>query len=412
MKSIQSRIPHFYDILDEELDNSRFIEDLFTEVARVHGFTRMRTTSMELRERYVAATQVHASRIFEVHRVKEGSRYALQADLAMSMSRFVADLPSPPPLKLAQAATLHRDRQPNLPGYRREFQQLLFGAWGLRSAYADAEIIAVSHQVLERIPGIEPVFVQLADHNVLDSVRPGLTQAVRFDERGPKEVLAEVAELSPADRRLLLTLFEPERMPVEEFVRQAAQAEHPGIQKEAAAVEEVWARLRPMLPGAELTFTLSQIHGTGHYSGMNYQIFATARAVPEPFLIGDGGRIDQLCELMNHNPVPAVCMGLGLTVLAQLMTPVPREPRVAILADLDRNPADTAAAEKIRSRLAERGMYPAVLPLPRRKWTSVLRSEHYCDYGFVLVEGDRVSVRHRSPQQREFIEQGLEETER
>ncbi|WP_055494251.1 ATP phosphoribosyltransferase regulatory subunit [Streptomyces sp. TP-A0356] len=412
MKSIESRIPHFYDVLDEELENCRFIEDLFTEAARVHGFTQMRTTSMELRERYVGATQVHASRIFEVHRVKEGSRYALQADLAMSMSRFVADLPSPPPLKLAQIGTLHRDRQPNLPGYRREFQQLLLGTWGVRSAYADAEIIAVSHRVLDGIPGIEPAYVQLADHSIFNSVRPGLTQTIRFDERGVEEVLAEVEELSPADRGLLVELFAPERMPAEDFVRLAGKTEHPGIQEEVRAVERVVARLRPMLPGVELSFSLSHIHGTGHYSGMNYQIFATAQAVPEPFLIGDGGRIDQLCELMNRNPVPAVCMGLGLTVLAQLMTPVERDQRVAILADLDRHGPDAERAEEIRRHLADRGMHPAVLPLPRRKWTSVLRSEHYADYAFVLVEDDRVSVRHRSPEGRASVERALGESTR
>ncbi|MFE3167800.1 ATP phosphoribosyltransferase regulatory subunit [Streptomyces sp. NPDC059224] len=412
MKSIQSRIPHFYDVLDEELENSRLIEDLFTEAARGHGFTQMRTTHMELRERYVAATQVHASRIFEVHRVKEGSRYALQADLAMSMSRFVADLPSPPPLKLAQIGTLYRDRQPSLPGYRREFRQLLLGTWGTRSAYADAEIIAVCHRLLGRIPGVEPTCVQLADHNIFDTVRPGLAQRIRFEECGLEEVLAQVEELTTADRRMLAELYAPDRMPAEHFVRTIAQAEHPGIQKEARALEQVVTHIRPMLPGVELSCSLSQMHGTGHYSGMNYQIFATAPGVSEPFLIGDGGRIDQLCGLMNHNPVPAVCMGLGLTVLAQLMTPVRRAPRVAILVDVDRRAPDAGRAEEVRRHLAECGMHPAVLPLARRKWTSVLRSEFYADHAFVLLDDGGISVRHRSAEDRAVVERALKESTR
>lgn len=409
MKSIESRIPHFYDVLDEELEKSQYVEGLFAEAAREHGFAQMRTTAMELRERYVGATQVHASRIFEVRRVKEGSRYALQADLAMSMSRFVADLPSPPPLKLAQVSTLYRDRQPNLPGYRREFQQLLLGTWGVRSAYADAEIIAVTYRLLQRIPGIQAEYIQLANHNIFNCLQPELMQRIRFDGCGIEESLAGIDELSPHDRGLLVELFARDRMPVGEFVHACAGIENPGIREEVRAVARVADLLEPMLPGAEVFFSLSHIHGTGHYSGMNYQIFATAPAVPTPFLIGDGGRIDQLCRLMNRNDVPAVCMGLGLTVLAQLMAPLARAQRIAILADLDGPGTSAERADEVRGLLAAHGMHSAILPLPRRKWGAVFRSEHYDEHAFVLIEGDRTTVRHRSEDDRVRIEQLLKE---
>ncbi|MFF5727177.1 ATP phosphoribosyltransferase regulatory subunit [[Kitasatospora] papulosa] len=404
MKSVESKIPHFYDVLDEELERSSHIEELFWAAAREHGFTRMRTTAMELRDRYLSATQVSPSRIFEVRRVKEGSRYALQADLAMSMSRFVADLPSAPPLKLAQISTLYRDRQPNLPGYRREFQQALLGTWGVRSPHADAELIALGHRILQEIPGIRAEYIQLANHNLFNAIRPGLAERVRFDGLGIGEVLAGVEELSSGDRRLLAALFAEERMPVDAFVRACTDAEHPGLRDEVRTVARVAQWLEPMLPGTEVSFSLSHIHGTGHYSGMNYQIFATAPAAPVPFLIGDGGRIDQLCRLMNRNDLPAVCMGLGLTVLAQLMAPLPRAQRIAILADVEEQKTAAERAAEIRGLLASHGMHCAVLPLPRRKWASVMRNEQYDEHAFVLIDGARTSVRHRSEEGRVLID--------
>jgi len=393
MKRIESRVPRFYDVLDEELENLSFLRALFSDLAREYGYTEMRTTLVELRERYLAATKVHSSRIFEVRRAKEGSRFALQADLAMSMSRFVADLPSAAPLKLAQFGLLYRDRQPDLPGYRREFEMAVLGAWGVTSPHADAELIAAGHRYLERVPGVSPKTVQITNHAIFERVAPGLTERVRFGDAGIA-ALADEPDVSPQDRAVLTDLFEAGRVPLSELDRARAACTHPGVRAEMAAAAAVAELTALRAPGADLCFSLADLKGTGHYSGLNYQIYALVGPVPEPLMVGDGGRIDHLCRLLNRRDIPAVCMGLGVGVLGALMNPQPRNQRVVILVDADRDAEQAQWALWAQRMLAATGFACSVMPLARRSWATVLRSEFYADEIFVLCEqASAVSVR-------------------
>ncbi len=164
MKSKKTKIPQFYDVFDEEIGIIRRNYEYLLKEAKQMGFIEIETSSIELRERYINATGVHFSKIFEVRRPKQGNQFALQADLAMSMSRFVADLPTVvPALKLIQLGKMYRDRISTLPGYRREFKQILLGEWGVESLYSDAEIIFLAYKMLKNIPNSKISYIEISN---------------------------------------------------------------------------------------------------------------------------------------------------------------------------------------------------------------------------------------------------------
>ncbi|WP_189939338.1 ATP phosphoribosyltransferase regulatory subunit, partial [Streptomyces sulfonofaciens] len=390
----------FFDVLDDESRVLRQLGARFISSAEAFGFREVRTASVEVRDRYLAATSVHPSRIFEVHRPKEGSRFVLQADLAMGMSRFIADLPSAPPLKLAQVSSLFRDRQPDRPGHRRQFEMAVLGTWGLRDPYADAEILAAAHDMLENVPGLAVTSVQFGNPQVFARLAPGLAQDIRFTGQDIGTLLAATS-LDPGDRELLTDLYTRGRIPLDEFRAQSAGFEDPRVREEVAVLLATACATARALPDTDLHICLSELHGTGHYSGVTYQVFITAPDRLEPFSIADGGRIDQLCKALGGPDVPAACLGVGLTVLAGLLPPQVQERKVVLL--FDDADAPYGVAGDIRARLRETGVHSTMMPLPRRKWPTVLKSQFYADHGFVLIEADRVTIRHADLDERQAL---------
>ena len=61
VKNQESKIPQFYDILDEELDKTNEIFNVVYNLAKVNGFINVETTKFELQERYLSATKVSST---------------------------------------------------------------------------------------------------------------------------------------------------------------------------------------------------------------------------------------------------------------------------------------------------------------------------------------------------------------
>ena len=185
MRYEKTHIPMFYDILEDEIVLTRMIYEKCLDTFKKSCFEEIMTCSIEEREPYLAATKVHWSKIFEVRRSKERSCYLLQSDLAMSMSRYVAQSQHASVVKLIQLGTLFRDRIDPNPDYRRGFQQILSGIWGIEHYCADVELLFLNYEAL-----FEQIFV-------------GLTEKIRFE--GIQ--CLEITDISISDKKILYDLF-------------------------------------------------------------------------------------------------------------------------------------------------------------------------------------------------------------
>ncbi|OYD08150.1 ATP phosphoribosyltransferase regulatory subunit [Paludifilum halophilum] len=399
---IESKVPQFYDLLTKEIETVRHIYQQFLDLTKPAGFEEIQTTMVELRKRYLNATHVHHSKIFEVHRVKEKTKYALQADLAMSMSRFVADLNKTFPLKLIQIGNLYRDRIPQRPGYRREFQQILVGTWGLSSYFADAELLTLTCQALNRVSSVNVSYIQLSNHNIFNSVRPSLAEDIRF--KGLEEL--EKTDLNLVDQQILSRLFTQGPMKIETLRTWVDQIVHKKVRSEMNKVLEVINWLQFLLPDEIILFSLKNLEGTGHYSGFNYQVYVNTEK-EKNLLIGDGGRIDTLCSKFSQKQIPAVCMGIGVSVLAQFVQIQSSIQHVVVLIDDNAFSNVREVAQRIKK--IQRQLQPyyivSIITEKRNRWNKMFRSDFYASSSFVRVNAQGISVQSKHPD----IQQNLEE---
>ncbi len=294
----------------------RYIYNIVYNVADLKGYKEIETTLVELRERYLRCTEVNPTKIFEVRRVKEKSIYALQSDLAMGMSRFVSENPSLIPIKLIQNGNIYRDRPANIKGFRKEFKQTLIGMWGSSNEYYDYEVIKIAYDSLNKIRNIKVEYIQLSNFKMFEAIKFNLSKQLKFNE----VKFNEVKELLTAnDYEIMKCLYSKESMLFKDAIEFVKRIENNRITEEFDKLISIYDLLKTQITDEKIHFSLKNLCGTGHYSGNNYKIYISIKQSDEVFDIVDGGRIDDLCGKFNSNPIPGVCMGIGSTVLAQLI---------------------------------------------------------------------------------------------
>lgn len=397
MKSKKTKIPQFYDVFDEEIGIIRRNYEYLLEEAKQMGFMEIETSSIELRERYINATGVHFSKIFEVRRPKQGNQFALQADLAMSMSRFVADLPTVvPALKLIQLGKMYRDRINTLPGYRREFKQILLGEWGVESLYSDAEIIFLTYKMLKNIPNSKISYIEISNANVFNSISEGLAERIRFNGI---EVLNN-EKISEQDKEIIKKEFTKEQISFSELELLENKLHNMKVREELQKAKEIKIFLTDFFKVSdEIFFSLKNLEGTGHYSGLHYRIYLDIAG--DNYLIGDGGRIDTLCNKFNSSKnIPAVCMGIGVQVLAQLISDIPKK-KITILVDSKLIKEKWSIIDRIREELIDYSI--SVIPKSPSNKKKFFKSEFYQDNTFILLEEDSFEVRSNDKEVKEYI---------
>lgn len=315
--SSESRISQVYDIYGEEITCVERVYDIISNIADNHGFFKIQTAPFEEKERYLNATKVHFSKIFEVIRPKQRSTFLLKSDLAMSMSRFVADLSDAASgaYKFIQMDDLYRDRIPNLPGYRKNFKQILLGIWGTTSSYADAELISMCVEMLLQIQCFSDVYLQISNQNLLNVLGEDIASKVRFGDISIIESLLEDYN----DYIILKRLYSKPNISFDELEKLSKEVSDSRIVNEMKKSLDLYEILQKVFQlKVPICFSLSNLGGTNHYSGMNYRVYASKGSCE--YLLIDGGRIDSLTGCFNDSlNIPGVCMGIGVQVMAQLM---------------------------------------------------------------------------------------------
>ena len=397
MKSKETKIPQFYDVLDDESEVIRQIYENLLKEANKIGFMEIETSSIELRERYLNATEVHFSKIFEVQRPKQGNKFALQADLAMSMSRFVADLHiEVPVIKMIQLGKIYRDRIHNLPGYRREFKQILLGQWGTESLFADAETIFLTYSSLKKVSNAKISYIEISNINLFNAFFEGLAEKIRF--KGIETI--NKFEVDEKDRVILMESFLKGCIPFSELQDIKEKLKNQKAKHQIEKAIEVYTLLTDFFEITdEIKFSFNNFEGTGHYSGLHYRIYIDID--DEEYLIADGGRIDTLCTKFNPNKnIPAVCMGIGVQLLAQFIHNEPKK-RIVILVDDKLIKERWSTIEILKEKLKSYSV--SVIPKATSYKKKFFKSEFYSNCSFILIDKDFFEVRSNDKNFKEIL---------
>jgi len=396
MKSYPTEIKQFYDIGNHEKE---IIDDLYNIIlleAKRHGFLQIETSMVEEKKKYLAATKVDSSKIFDVKRTKESTSYALKADIAMSISRFVANLPQQEKLlKFIEISNIFRDRVSNIPGYRRQFKQILIGEWGSNSPYTDAEIIFLAYNALKKFENenFKVSFLEISNLNIFDSIQKGLSKKIR--DNGIIEI-ESILNLDKNDKMVIKELFKDDRISYQNLEKNLKKIHNNNIIIEINKMTEIRKNIINFFEIKEenIFFSLHNVQGTGHYSGLHYRIYCKFKDQDKEIehLIVDGGRIDNLSNKFNpQRNIPGTCLGIGVSILSQFFKKKRNNKKIALLINQDKIEQNYKKIQKIKEKFSEYAI--SLIPDGIKNKKKLLKSQFYYDYNFILFHENEIEVR-------------------
>jgi ATP phosphoribosyltransferase regulatory subunit len=265
---------------------------------------------------------------------RDGSVLALRPDFTSLLAKIAAGRlrDRPAPLRLYYSGEVVRYEPPKA-GSQSELHQMGLEHLGGDARAADAEVVAIAAESLERLAvrdwvlalGHVGVFTGLIADASLDAERLELLRdrVEAKDGVGVREALAggplPGATVDAAERLTALSggvdvLAEAER----------AVAVSPAALAALAELRATVSALEAAGLGDRLAIDLGEVRGLDYYTGFVFRVFASGLG----FEVGGGGRYDTLLARFGR-PLPAVGFMLGLDRVAFLLERQGRAPAAA-----------------------------------------------------------------------------------
>ena len=328
------------DFLPSELLARRRIVETIEEAFRRYGFQPLETPAIEYLEILTGKSEENDKLIYEIKRARgeeeetAESAIALRYDLTVPLARVVAQHAElPRPFKRYQIQPVWRaDRPQPRQGRFREFVQCDADIVGTDSLLADAEIIALTYEVLKDL-GFEEFRIRLSSRKFLFGLSELITgDAAHFsafcrcldklDKLGWEGVENEFeANAIPgAKARDLVTAVAASGGTNPDFAtaRRVAR-DNAAVLQGLSEIEQVFSAARQLnVPEGLISFDAHLARGLDYYTG---PIFETVLPdYPHIGSLSGGGRYDGLVSTFSKERVPATGTTLGLDRIQTALT--------------------------------------------------------------------------------------------
>ncbi|MBK8129890.1 MAG: histidine--tRNA ligase [bacterium] len=344
------------DFLPSELIPRRRIVRVIEDAYRRYGFQPLETPAIEYLEILTGKSEENDKLIYEIRRARGDaedaaeSAIALRYDLTVPLARVVAQYAElPRPFKRYQIQPVWRaDRPQPRQGRYREFVQCDADILGTASPLADAEILALTHEVLRDL-GFGDFRIRLSSRKFLAGLAAVITGDEahftafcrcldKLDKIGWDGVEEEFRKngIPAADARTRVTELMAAGGTAPDFpAARRLVAANDAAQTGLLEVETVFhAACELGVAAGRLSFDATLARGLDYYTG---PIFETVLpALPHLGSLTGGGRYDGLVATFSKDSVPATGTTIGLdriqTALTQLerFTPEPSETQVLV----------------------------------------------------------------------------------
>lgn len=342
-------------------------------VFRRYGFSPIDTPALEYAEILLGKVDPGAEIDRQIYRFRDqGDRdVALRFDLTVPLARFVAQHSQQLgiPFKRYHVGTVWRGENPQV-GRRREFTQCDLDTIGTTSPIADAEMLAVTGDVLRALD-VERFVIRVSDRRILSAAlakvgveheAPSVLRALdKLSKIGADGVARELVTsgLSSADAEAVLRLCS---------TRGSAAEVLGGLGPEADGLGEVVAAAVGLGASEErIVVDLSIARGLDYYTGMVFETFL--EDLPSVGSVCSGGRYDDLASLYTSQLLPGVGASLGLTRLLdaweELGSPSD-EAHSATDVLVVRFPGETESALRVTALLRSHAVATELYPDERR----------------------------------------------
>ena len=310
---------------DKRLQN--YIFSTWKKTAESFGYEEYGTPLLEPLEIYTAKSgQELAGEQTYLFEDRGGRQVAIRPEMTPSLSRMVAARRQEMamPARLFSIANFMRYERPQR-GREREFWQLNADLFGVDGAWADAEIIELSHASVMAFGATQDMFkVRINNRKLIN------------------ELMAGFLGLDFIGATMMTKLLDKkDKLPIEEFKRQAieifgsnAQVGLPKLAElismksldvlpesmlDVPSVIEIRRVMRTLSEKGitNVEFDITLMRGLDYYTGTVFEFFDNS---PENnrSLFG-GGRYDGLVGLFGVEPTPTVGVGMGATPMQQFL---------------------------------------------------------------------------------------------
>lgn len=318
------------DIVPEQKILRDYIVGKIKESFQVFGFSPLETPSLELYGtlafKYAGGSEIlkETFKLTDQGKRKLGLRY----DLTVPLARFIAMNPNiKMPFKRYQIASVFRDGPIKLGRYR-EFTQCDADTIGSNSMLADAEIIALTEDIFQKLIGLkfeirinnrkllngilEYIGIKEKDFNsivvTIDKISKITESEVRQELRKKKLQDKKINELL----KILKTKGTNEDILIELKTRINNNSANQGIEE----LEEVFSYLN-LMQVKNVKLNVSLARGLNYYTSMVFEAYLIDSKIKNS--VAAGGRYDNMIGnfMESKTQIPAVGISFGLDVIAE-----------------------------------------------------------------------------------------------
>jgi len=355
------------DFLPKDAEKMRHVEKTARELASLYGYEEVITPVVESYDLLAEKAGEEIRLRMYAFNDLGGRKVALRPEFTASIARLVATKlrTAPKPLRLFCFGSLYRYDEPQF-GRFREFWQANYELMGSSKPEADAEILTVTNDLLQRL-GIRNHYLKIGHMGILRGIltQEGMDETRQnqvmqlLDKKRWEEALTLIKKLSSSQQCLatLKNVLEIRGKEPDQVINKISDAVK-NYEEAVAAVEnlkEILDLTAQSRVKFEMVVEAGFARGLEYYTGMVVEAY-----VPEiDFALEGGGRYDRLIELFGGEPTPAVGVAAGIDsiVLAMKKQKVAvkalREKRVLLIPV---NPEMRARAFEVASMLRDAGV--------------------------------------------------------
>ena len=318
------------DFLPQEMAKRNYVINIIKSIFEKFGFEPLETPTIELWETLSGKYGDEADRL--TYRFKDrGDRdVGLRYDLTVPLSRVIALYPQiSKPFKRYQIQPVWRADKPQ-KGRFREFYQCDVDIIGSSSVLADAEVIAITNEILKKLQ-FEEFTIRINSRKVLTGITEVSSTPIekemeicraidKMDKIGISGVQKELSDRGIKEKAISMILKilniegdnNKKLSELEEFLKQS-QSGLNGIKE----IKDLIAYLSLYeIPEKNILFDLNLARGLDYYTG---PIYETVVEKPKIGSITGGGRYDNLIGLFSGQPNPATGTTIGLERIITVM---------------------------------------------------------------------------------------------
>jgi len=286
----------FRDFLPQEARKRQYVIDTFKRVFESYGFEPLETPVLEYEEILTGKYGDEGDKLMYRFEDQGGRRVVMRYDQTVPLARVIAQYQNelPLPFKRYQIQNVWRAENTQ-KGRFREFTQCDIDTLGTSSLMADAEIIACSAQVLEKL-GFKNFKVIINDRKLFENLS---TKAViiidKLKKIGEDAVLSELEKLDVSRERF-------------EAIKNATPTEN---------LKQILEFLNQLgVKKSQMQFDPTLARGLDYYTGLIFEIEIDGYAAGS---VCGGGRYDNLIGMFTSQSIPAVGCAFGFDRILDAM---------------------------------------------------------------------------------------------